>query len=155
MQVRKKYIPDWDPNLVKEKLPFKLCFVRRNGRSCRRCDWIKICTGCEEISYDDEEMLLSSNHQNHTIAIDWNNEIFQKNAPNRYNIKYGQQVTTHESVTRLMDLKHTETTTPDRIEHCLRMLCSSYILSNLGYLFHHVQLLRRENNLTQTRQVPL
>ena len=114
---RKTYIPDWDSSLVKERVPFKLCFVTRNGRSCHRCDWIKACTGCEEISYEDEKMISLSNH---TIAIDWNNNVFRKDTPNRYNIKYGQQISTHESVRRLMDSKRTQNTTPDRIEHCLR-----------------------------------
>ena len=46
--------------------------------------------------------------------------MFRKDTPNRYNIKYGQQISTHESVRRLMDSKRTQNTTPDRIEHCLR-----------------------------------
>jgi hypothetical protein len=120
--LRQRYVPDWDPEMVKDKFPFRLCFVKRNGRTCRRCEWIKVCTGCEEISSLEEKIVSFSNQvsQHNTIAIDWNNDVFREDAPNRYNFKYGQKVSIHESVRSLMNISSKEHTKPDRIEHCLR-----------------------------------
>jgi len=120
-KLRSRYIPDWDPNMVNVKYPFKLRFVQKNGRGCRKCEWIRACNGCEEISCEDEsEISFSFSSPYDTIAIDWNNSIFSCEG---YNMTYGEEVMTHDSMKHFFTSSRKEEgvkDTPDQIEHCLR-----------------------------------